>query len=50
MILSERVKTGTAAYATGYESASQFSRDYARMFGRPPRHDAELSPGAGHWA
>ena len=25
-----------AAYAVGYESASQFSREYARMFGAPP--------------
>ncbi|MDR0244045.1 MAG: AraC family transcriptional regulator [Burkholderia sp.] len=29
----------TAAYRVGYESASQFSREYARMFGAPPRRD-----------
>ena len=29
-----------AAYAVGYESASQFSRDYTRMFGAPPARDA----------
>lgn len=29
-----------AAYAVGYESASQFSREYARMFGLPPGRDA----------
>ncbi len=29
-----------AAYAVGYESASQFSREYARMFGLPPARDA----------
>ncbi|MDW8336091.1 MAG: AraC family transcriptional regulator, partial [Tepidimonas sp.] len=23
----------------GYESASQFSREYARLFGAPPRQD-----------
>ncbi|TCR63525.1 AraC family transcriptional regulator [Bosea sp. BK604] len=28
-----------AAYEVGYESASQFSREYARMFGAPPRRD-----------
>lgn len=30
----------TVATAVGYESAPQFSREYARMFGRPPRRDA----------
>jgi transcriptional regulator GlxA family with amidase domain len=25
-----------AAYAVGYESASQFSREYRRQFGAPP--------------
>lgn len=29
----------TAAYQVGYESASQFSREYARMFGSPPRRN-----------
>jgi AraC-like DNA-binding protein len=29
-----------AAYAVGYESASQFSREYARMFGASPARDA----------
>jgi len=28
-----------AAYRVGYESASQFSREYARMFGAPPKRD-----------
>ncbi|GGP22369.1 AraC family transcriptional regulator [Silvimonas iriomotensis] len=28
-----------AAFQVGYESASQFSREYARMFGQPPRRD-----------
>ena len=30
---------GTAARAVGYESPSQFSREYRRMFGSPPRED-----------
>lgn len=30
-----------AAYHVGYESPSQFSREYARMFGNPPAKDAE---------
>jgi AraC-like DNA-binding protein len=28
-----------AAFRVGYESPSQFSREYARMFGAPPRRD-----------
>lgn len=28
------------AYAVGYESTSQFSREYARLFGLPPARDA----------
>jgi transcriptional regulator GlxA family with amidase domain len=28
------------AYSVGYESASQFSREYARQFGLPPARDA----------
>jgi AraC-like DNA-binding protein len=30
----------SVAFAVGYESASQFSREYAFMFGAPPRKDA----------
>ncbi|WP_213775833.1 AraC family transcriptional regulator [Bradyrhizobium sp. dw_78] len=29
-----------AAFQVGYESASQFSREYSRMFGIPPKRDA----------
>lgn len=29
----------TACFQVGYESPSQFSREYARMFGRPPKRD-----------
>ena len=36
-----------AAYAVGYESASQFSREYARLFGAPPARDAERLRGTG---
>lgn len=30
---------GTAAYAVGYESVPQFTREYGRMFGLPPARD-----------
>ena len=36
-----------AAHMVGYESASQFSREYARMFGAPPGRDAERLRGNG---
>jgi AraC-like DNA-binding protein len=35
-----------AGYAVGYESVSQFSREYARMFGAPPSRDAARLRGA----
>ncbi|WP_202946958.1 helix-turn-helix domain-containing protein [Pseudomonas sp. PAMC 25886] len=28
--------------AVGYDSPSQFSREYRRFFGRPPREDGEV--------
>lgn len=39
LMLSSGSNVETAATEVGYESASQFSREYARMFGRPPRRD-----------
>lgn len=38
-LIADADTTG-AAYAVGYESASQFSREYTRMFGSPPGRDA----------
>ncbi len=32
---------GTAGFTVGYESPSQFSREYRRLFGAPPRQDIE---------
>ena len=43
LLLTEGSKVDSAAYATGYESPSQFSREYARMFGRPPKRDASAT-------
>ncbi|RAK52678.1 AraC family transcriptional regulator [Phenylobacterium deserti] len=39
MMVMEAAKVGEAAYQVGYESPSQFSRDYARMFGAAPKRD-----------
>jgi transcriptional regulator GlxA family with amidase domain len=38
-MVAEAANVETAAFRVGYESASQFSREYARMFGTPPRRD-----------
>lgn len=39
LMLTERLDAATAAFRVGYESPSQFSREYGRMFGAPPRRD-----------
>lgn len=38
-LLCENVDAFTAAVRVGYESASQFNREYRRMFGAPPIRD-----------
>ena len=35
----EGLDAATAAFEVGYESPSQFSREYARLFGAPPKRD-----------
>jgi AraC-like DNA-binding protein len=39
LMLANGSNVETVATEVGYESAPQFSREYARMFGRPPRRD-----------
>lgn len=39
LMASEDVNVSDAAFQVGYESPSQFSREYARMFGAPPKRD-----------
>lgn len=39
LMLNEDIDAGSAAVRVGYESASQFSREYNRLFGSPPQRD-----------
>jgi len=41
-LLVSNGEASRAGYQVGYESASQFSREYTRMFGNPPARDAAL--------
>lgn len=38
-MLYEGTEAATASYRVGYESPSQFSREYSRLFGAPPKTD-----------
>lgn len=39
LMLSEYMDVSTAGFKVGYESPSQFSREYSRLFGFPPKRD-----------
>jgi AraC-like DNA-binding protein len=39
LILSQSLDAAVAGHAVGYESPSQFSREYKRIFGAPPARD-----------
>ncbi|UKS28268.1 AraC family transcriptional regulator [Paenibacillus sp. HWE-109] len=39
LLLTESADAADVAFRVGYESPSQFSREYSRMFGFPPRQD-----------
>ena len=41
LLLAGQADAASIGFAVGYESPSQFSREYARMFGQPPLRDAE---------
>lgn len=43
MMISEGAAISNAAYAVGYESIPQFTREYGRMFGSPPAKDVRES-------
>ncbi len=40
-MLSSELDAASAAFEVGYESASQFNREYRRMFGQPPMRDVK---------
>lgn len=42
LMLSEHLDTISVAYKVGYESPSQFFRDYARIFGSSPKRDIAI--------
>jgi AraC-like DNA-binding protein len=46
LLLAGDVDAATAGYQVGYEDPSQFSREYKRFFGEPPRRDVERLRGA----
>lgn len=39
LMLNENLDAGSAGGRVGYESPSQFSREYSRLFGAPPQRD-----------
>ncbi|HUL94812.1 MAG TPA: AraC family transcriptional regulator [Usitatibacter sp.] len=47
LLLAEAIDAATAGHRVGYESPSQFSREYSRLFGAPPATDMKRMRGAG---
>lgn len=43
LMRAEGMTAGSAAFAVGYESVSQFTREYGRLFGLPPLRDTEAA-------
>ncbi|GGJ05886.1 AraC family transcriptional regulator [Paenibacillus hunanensis] len=41
LMLTEAIPVGDAAFMVGYESPSQFSREYARLYGKPPMQNIQ---------
>jgi AraC-like DNA-binding protein len=40
-MITDGLDAASAAYEVGYESASQFNREYRRIFGQPPMRDVK---------
>lgn len=45
LMLTDGLEAAAAAHRVGYESPSQFSREYRRLFGAPPRREIETVRG-----
>jgi AraC-like DNA-binding protein len=45
-MMTEGLDAASAAFEVGYESASQFSREYSRLFGQPPMREIKSKMGA----
>jgi AraC-like DNA-binding protein len=45
LMLNEHRDVSSAAFKVGYESPSQFSREYSRLFGVPPKRDMAVLRG-----
>jgi len=43
LMAAEGLAASSAAFAVGYESVPQFTREYGRMFGLPPARDTEAA-------
>lgn len=43
LMAAEGFSAGNAAFAVGYESVPQFTREYRRLFGLPPAMDAKMA-------
>ncbi|MFD1887838.1 AraC family transcriptional regulator [Paenibacillus wenxiniae] len=41
LMLTEAMAAGDAAFTVGYESPSQFSREYTRLYGKPPMQNIQ---------
>jgi AraC-like DNA-binding protein len=46
LMLTEGLTASSAAFAVGYESVPQFTREYGRMFGLPPVRDMKAAAAA----